>query len=75
MPNIPVVSAKKLIKVLQKKGFVLQRVAGSHHIFVRSQDKLRISVPMHSQKDLGRGITLAILKDAQITLEEFTNLL
>lgn len=75
MPNIPAIPARKLIKVLKKKGFILQRVHGSHHIFIRVSDKTTLSVPVHKGQDLGRGITLAILKDAQITPQEFQQLL
>jgi len=75
MPKLPVVKAPKLIKVLKKKNFILQRVHGSHHIFVRIEDKLTVSVPIHQGRDLGRGITLAILKDAKILPDEFVKLL
>lgn len=75
MPNIPTVSSLKLIKVLRKKGFSLNRIHGSHHIFVRYLDKRLVSIPVHKGKDLGRGITLSILRDAQITIEEFQKLL
>ncbi|OGM15201.1 hypothetical protein A3D84_04665 [Candidatus Woesebacteria bacterium RIFCSPHIGHO2_02_FULL_42_20] len=75
MPKIPIVSAHKLIKVLKKKGFTLDHVSGSHHIFYHPEGKLRASVPVHKGRDLGKGITLSILKDAKITPEEFTKLL
>lgn len=74
MPKLPVIKASELIKVLKKKKFMLQRVHGSHHVFVRSEDKLTVSVPIHRGRDLGRGITLAILKDAKISPEEFIKL-
>lgn len=75
MPKLPVVKAPQLIKVLKKKKFILQRVHGSHHIFIRIEDKLTVSVPIHRGRDLGRGITLAILKDAKISPDEFVRLL
>lgn len=74
MPNVPVVSARKLIKVLKKKGYILHRVKGSHHIFIRQEDQRTVSVPVHPGHDLGRGITISILKDANISLEEFIRL-
>ena len=74
MPKLPVVKAPKLIKVLKKKNFILQRVHGSHHIFVRIEDKLTVSVPIHQGRDLGRGITLAILKDAISLVKKFYNI-
>lgn len=75
MPKIPVVTAQKLIKVLKKKGFILYRVKGSHHIFVKPSHNISVSVPVHKGKDLGKGITLAILKDAEIDIDEFLKFL
>ncbi len=75
MPNLPIVSANKFIRVLKKKGFILDRIHGSHYIFIREKDKLTISVPVHKGHDLGRGLTRAILKDAQISEAEFFDLL
>lgn len=75
MSKLPVVSAQTLIKVLKKKGFVLVRVHGSHHILAQKKDRLMVSVPVHKGKDLGKGITMAILKDANISIEDFLKLL
>lgn len=75
MPKIPIVKAQKLIKVLKKRGFVLDRIHGSHHIFVHELDQLSASIPVHKGHDLGRGITMAILKDANISVDEFLQLL
>jgi predicted RNA binding protein YcfA (HicA-like mRNA interferase family) len=71
MPKIPVVNAKKLIKVLKKNGFIHFRSKGSHQIYVNKEKKISVSVPVHKGRDLGRGITLAVLKDAEISLEKF----
>lgn len=75
MPKLPVVSARKLIKVLKKKKFVLHRIKGSHHTFIRWSDKKTVTVPVHPGHDLGRGLTESILKDADISDEEFLKLL
>ena len=75
MPKIPAVTAQRLIKVLKKKGFYLDHVSGSHHIFYHPSGGLRASVPVHKGKDLGKGITISILKDADVTIEEFLKLL
>lgn len=75
MPKLPVISARKLIKVLKKKGFELDRTEGSHHIYRHPITKLRASVPVHASHDLGRGITKSILKDAHISPSEFIQLL
>lgn len=75
MPKIPIINGAKLIKVLKKNGFVLNRINGSHHIFIHPQKQVTVSVPVHKGQTLGKGITLAILKDAGITTDEFIKLL
>ncbi len=74
MPKIPIVNGNQLIKILIKSGFVLNRISGSHHILVNTQKQLTVSVPVHKGKTLGKGITLSILKDAGLTVEEFIQL-
>lgn len=73
MPKIPIITAQKLIKVLKKNDFVFVRSKGSHHIFANMSKKISLSVPIHKSRDLGKGITLSILKDAEITTEKFLN--
>jgi len=75
MPNVPIVTARKIITVIKKKGFVYKRSKGSHQIYIRFSDQKSVSIPIHSGKDLGRGITRSILKDADISLEEFLKLI
>jgi len=73
MPRVPAVTPRKLIKVLKKNGFVLHRITGGHHIYIHPEKRLSVTVPVHRGRDLGRGITLSILKDAQIPIKEFVN--
>ncbi|MEK7118913.1 MAG: type II toxin-antitoxin system HicA family toxin [Patescibacteria group bacterium] len=75
MSKVPSLPARKFIRVLKKFGFVLHRVSGSHHIFIRKSDQLSVSVPAHAGHDLGKGLMLSFLKDAGISLEEFLKLL
>lgn len=75
MPRLPVVSAKKLIKVLKKKGFFHDRTKGSHHIYINLERDISVSVPVHQGKDLGHELTKKILDDADISIYEFLKLL
>ena len=75
MPKIPIINGSKLIKVLKESGFILNRINGSHHILIHPEKQLTVSVLVHKGKTLGKGITLAIIKDAGITTEEFLKLL
>jgi len=59
---MPDYSSKELIKRLEKAGFVLHRIKGSHHIFKHPSGK-RAIVP-HPKKDLPLGTFKSILKGA-----------
>lgn len=75
MPRLPIITGEQLIRILKAKGFYRDRQVGSHIILVRLKDDKTISVPAHKGKTLGRGITLAIIKDAGMSREEFLELL
>lgn len=51
----------ELLSLLQKNGWVLDRVKGSHHILVKG--KQTISLPVHKE-DMKKGLEAAILKKA-----------
>jgi len=48
---------------LEKAGWVLKRVRGSHHVFVHSQRRGIVVVP-HPKRELGVGLVAAIRKQA-----------
>jgi len=39
MPRLPPLTPQKVIRILEKKGFVLDRVSGSHHIYYHPETK------------------------------------
>ena len=51
----------EIIKKLEKAGWVLRGVKGSHHIYIHPQRGGHVSVP-HPKKDLGTGLTNKLLK-------------
>ncbi|MDI9417584.1 MAG: type II toxin-antitoxin system HicA family toxin [Euryarchaeota archaeon] len=75
MPKLPSLTPQKVIAILEKKGFVLKRVTGSHYIFVHPETKRRVTVPYHSNQDIARGTLIQILEDAGIKREELQDLL
>ena len=64
------ISGKRLCKILEVKGWQLKRVTGSHHIYTKPGSNLRITVPVHSNRDLKIGLLKAIMKMARITEDE-----
>lgn len=71
--KLPRVSAAEVIRVLEKAGFFLARQSGSHKIYKNAAGK-RITVPYHSDKILHPKILKSILRDADLSLEEFIEL-
>lgn len=72
--KLPAVTPKDLIRVLEKKGWRLDPIRGSHHIMVQPILKKAVPVPMHS-RDLKTGTLIGILRSAGISREELTDLL
>jgi predicted RNA binding protein YcfA (HicA-like mRNA interferase family) len=52
-----------IIKQLEKAGWVLRGVKGSHHIYTHPKKSGHITVP-HPKKDLGTGLANKLLKQA-----------
>ncbi|MBC7555162.1 MAG: type II toxin-antitoxin system HicA family toxin [Taibaiella sp.] len=68
------VTAKQLVKALQKKRFALDNQTGSHAIY-KNENSVRVVVPIHGKKDIGPGLLRQILNDANISLEELEKLI
>mgnify|MGYP001145119073 CR=1 FL=1 len=72
--KLPRVTADKVIRVLERAGFSMVRQSGSHKIY-KNKDGVRITIPYHSGKTLHPTIIRNILKDADITVAKFNELL
>jgi len=72
--RLPRVTANEVIRVLQNISFFLARQSGSHKIFKNDQGG-RVTIPYHSGKTLHPELLQSILKDADITVEKFKELL
>lgn len=71
--KLPVVSGKEFIKRVRKKGFELVGQEGSHMIIRLNQTPYtKLSVPSH--KELDRGLLRALIRDANLTVEELVKL-
>ena len=63
-------SGQRLCKTLESKGWVLKTVKGSHHVFMKEGRRERISVPVHGNTDLKKGLLISIMKIADINENE-----
>ncbi|MBP7964999.1 MAG: type II toxin-antitoxin system HicA family toxin [Caldilineaceae bacterium] len=69
MPRLPSFTPQELGRILELRGFELDRVKGSHHIYYHSESGQRVVVPFH-KRDLPRGTLRAILRQAGIDPQE-----
>ena len=60
------ISGKQFAKLLEKKGWELQRVNGSHHVYMKEGNSVRISLPIHGNKPLKIGLQKHFMKIAGI---------
>jgi predicted RNA binding protein YcfA (HicA-like mRNA interferase family) len=60
--------------LVQKKGFVLDRIRGSHHAYCHPDLDVTITIPFH-KKEVGKGLLIEIMKQAKITREELLDIL
>jgi predicted RNA binding protein YcfA (HicA-like mRNA interferase family) len=74
MPRVPTVMPRQLVEALEKVGFEIDHQTGSHVVLWRAGDGVRVVVPWHN-RDLGRGLTLRIIKSAGLTRDEFEELI
>jgi len=72
--RLPALRLQKVIKVLKKIGFEEARQTGSHLILINKATTKIIPIPVHS-RDIKRGLLISIIKQADLTTEEFMKLL
>jgi predicted RNA binding protein YcfA (HicA-like mRNA interferase family) len=60
-------SGKELAKLLEQRGWVLRRIHGSHHIYMKPDSNVRLSVPIHGNRPLKTGLLHHLLKMAGIS--------
>ncbi len=71
MPKMPRVSSREAIQALERLGFEQVRQTGSHIVMKKEtkEGKIGCVVPMH--RELKVGTLSGVLKQAQVTVEEF----
>jgi predicted RNA binding protein YcfA (HicA-like mRNA interferase family) len=59
-------SGKDLARLLERNGWQLLRIHGSHHIYGKPDSNVRLSVPIHGNKPLKTGLLRHLLKLAEL---------
>lgn len=74
MPPVPSVPGQQMVRALEKAGFTVARITGSHHV-MRHSDGRGTTVPVHAGRDLAKGTLRGILADTGLTIDELRDFL
>ncbi len=74
MNKLPILSGQEVIKILGKIGFEVVRQKGSH-VYLRHPDGRATVVPLHKGRDIDRGLLRKIIRDVQISRDEFLDIM
>jgi predicted RNA binding protein YcfA (HicA-like mRNA interferase family) len=75
MSRLPQVRAREMIAALERAGFVVRRIKGSHHFMRHRDNPTRETVVALHPGDLPQGTLRDILKQARLSRAEFMKLL
>lgn len=69
MPPVPAVRGERLVRALERAGFEVTRIRGSHHR-LRHRDGRSTTIPVHPGRDVPKGTLRAILQDTGLTVDD-----
>jgi predicted RNA binding protein YcfA (HicA-like mRNA interferase family) len=65
-----VISGREFARLAERHGWQLLRVNGSHHIYGKSGSIVRLSIPIHGNRPLKRGLLRHLTKLSEIPESE-----
>ncbi|MFL6934136.1 MAG: type II toxin-antitoxin system HicA family toxin [Xanthobacteraceae bacterium] len=74
MSRLPRLKPREVVAALERCGFVVVRIVGSHYQLFNKRTRRHTTVPHHN-RDLTRGTVAAIVRQAGLTRDEFIELL
>lgn len=63
-------SGRDFARLVERHGWMLLRVHGSHHIYGKAGSVIRLSIPIHSNRPLKVGLMRHLAKMAGIPEDE-----
>ncbi len=64
------ISGKKLCKIVEREGWVVNNITGSHHIYEKPNENQIISIPVHRNQDLKIGTLKSLIKIADLSEDD-----
>ena len=75
MGALPVATGSQVVRALQRAGYVLSHVRGSHHYLRKPGATHLVVVPVHGNRDLPKGTLRSVLRQAGLSPDELAALL
>lgn len=73
--QLPALTPKDLLRILQKEGFFVHRSSGSHFVLKHpDRPRVRVTLPIHN-RDLKKGTLRSILDQLGYTVKDFQKFL
>ena len=73
MPKLPRISGKDAVKAFEKYGWKVSRQRGSHIVMTKDGSIYSLSIP--NKKTLAPGLLRSLISKAELTVDEFIELL
>jgi predicted RNA binding protein YcfA (HicA-like mRNA interferase family) len=64
------ISGRELARALERKGWTLLRINGSHHVYGREDSGARLTVPIHADQPLKMGLLHHLAKTAGLSEDD-----
>jgi predicted RNA binding protein YcfA (HicA-like mRNA interferase family) len=63
---VRVVSGREFARIVERRGWRLLRIAGSHHLYGKQGSVVRLSIPIHGNRPLKTGLLRHLAKLAEV---------
>ncbi len=64
------IAGRAFARLVERRGWVLLRVNGSHHIYGKPGSVIRLSIPIHGNSALKKGLLRHLMKAAEISEDD-----
>jgi predicted RNA binding protein YcfA (HicA-like mRNA interferase family) len=71
MPKLPRASGDKHVSAFKAAGWQVNHIEGSHHILIKDNSEVHLSIPVHKNKILGIGLLKKLITKAGLTNEQY----
>jgi predicted RNA binding protein YcfA (HicA-like mRNA interferase family) len=71
--KLPLVTGERMCKIVSKLGFEMAHQTGSHTVW-KHRDGRTTTIPVHPGRELPRGLVRKILKDVDMSVDEYIRL-